>query len=745
MFNAPPTPPHRHTAAPRPTWRQRLHLAGVLGFTLTLLGGAVWIYLVLLQTSFGVLPWSAAVQGDTQRGRVGLLHSGYTAQVNRARAVEGLGVDAEWLAATVRTWRAYLLNRQVSFGELTDADLEARATDPAALADYDILVLPAAQALSDAQVDALKGFLRDGGAVLATWTPGVYRPDGSWRGHTVLDEIAGAQFSGFVEPGGAAWRVSRDTFPGTVPAGLYRPDYAVDPGEITPAQAQQNAQLDAADVAALGGYTWVGPPGTPHLAATFATAEPVRGGRTAVAYYTWRGGDATAADDLAAAFRRFTLRGGTPLTAGIPAGYQLRAGSFDAPITARPAEARSQVAGSWYDHTSDDRLPGEARASSAGLLYGRFGAGRFVFLGHELAAMGVGPVDQRVLARLFDNTFAWLARRPVAWVTDWPAPYRAAAVLAGSADTDPRGLDAMRAVLEPRGVPATYFLAADAAPAYADLYRRLDAHGEVGLLGPHRTDGLTPSALRDQRARLAETVTLAHGARLAHDPATVPGLDPYAAFAQGGFGYVALDSVANRAVPSLVRPNGGAAEGEPLVRLPRSSRSPRATLRRLPDASLQAQFVREDAARVVDAGGLAMLTFSGEDLRGWRAQAMLEAAVDAFESDGAVWFATASEVADWWRTRDRLTLEVDAVGPQRVHVRLANNGTETARQIGVTVTLGHLAADITVIPELVGTPVPEAVLSGDGETVRLVIAEVQPGATHTFHIDVEPTGLLAGR
>ncbi|MEM6783642.1 MAG: hypothetical protein AAF624_07905 [Bacteroidota bacterium] len=177
----------------------------------------------------------------------------------------------------------------------------------------------------------------------------------------------------------------------------------------------------------------------------------------------------------------------------------------------------------------------------------------------------------------------------------------------------------------------------------------------------------------------------------------------------------------------------------------RSSRSPRATLRRLPDANLQAQFVREDAARVVDAGGLSMLTFSGEDLRGWRAQALLEATVDAFQSDGAVWFATASEVADWWRTRDRLTLEVDAVGPQRVHVRLANNGTETARQVGVTVTLGHLAADITVIPELVGTPAPEAVLSGDGETVRLVIAELPPGATQTFHVDVEPTGLLTGR
>ncbi|MEO0857110.1 MAG: hypothetical protein AAFY55_09705 [Bacteroidota bacterium] len=735
------TPPHRDPSTATPPWRQRLHLAGVLGFSLALLGGAVWIYLVLLQTSFGALPWSAAAQGDTERGRVGLLHSDYTAQVNRARSVEGLGVDAEWLAATVRTWRAYLLNRQVAFGELTDADLEARATDPGALADYDILVLPAAQALSDAQVEALKGFLRDGGAVLATWTPGVYRPDGSWRGHAVLDEVAGAQFTGFMDPGGAAWRVSRDTFPGVVPAGLYRPDRDIDPGEMTPAQTQQNAHLAAAGFAALGGYTWVGSPGTPQPAASFATVEPVPGGRTAVAYHTWLGGDPTAADDLAASFRRFTLRGGTPLTAGVPAGYQLRTGSFDAPVLAQPAEARSQVAGSWYDHTSDDRLPGAVRATSAGLLYGRFGAGRFVFLGHELSAMGVGPLDQRALARLFDNTFAWLARRPVAWVTDWPAPYRAAAVLAGSADTDPRGLDAMRALLEPRGVPATYFLAADAAPAYADLYRRLDAHGEVALLGPRSADDLTPTALRDQRARLAETVTLTQGARLVHDPASVPGLDPYAAFARGGFGYIALDSVANRAVPSLMR----IGDGEPLVRLPRTSRSPRATLRRLPDASLQAQFVREDAARVVDAGGLAMLTFSGEDLRGWRAQAMLEAAVDAFASDGAVWFATASEVADWWRTRDRLTLDVEAVGPQRVNVRLANNGTATARQVGVTVTLGYLAADIAVSPELVGTPSPEATLAGDGETVRLVVEALAPGTSQTYHIDVEPTGLLAGR
>ncbi|MEL7170640.1 MAG: hypothetical protein AAGN64_14940, partial [Bacteroidota bacterium] len=77
--------------------------------------------------------------------------------------------------------------------------------------------------------------------------------------------------------------------------------------------------------------------------------------------------------------------------------------------------------------------------------------------------------------------------------------------------------------------------------------------------------------------------------------------------------------------------------------------------------------------------------------------------------------------------------------------RLANNGTATARQVGVTVTLGHLAADIAVSPELVGTPSPEATLAGDGETVRLVVEALAPGTSQTFHIDVEPTGLLAGR
>ncbi|MEM9997913.1 MAG: hypothetical protein AAF809_09455 [Bacteroidota bacterium] len=720
----------------------RLHTFGVLALVLGLLGGAVWIYVVLLQASFGALSWSAVRDADAERGRVALLHSDYTAQVNRARAVEGLGVDAAWLASTVNDWRAYLLNRQVAFGEITDADLEAGD-----LADYDILVLPAAQALSDAQLDQIKAFLRAGKGVLATWTPGVYRPDGSWRGHAFLEEIAGAQFEGFVEPGGAGYRVSTSTVAGTVPTGLYLPDYAIDPGAITPMQAARNAEAanaEAEGVVALGGYTWVGDLDTPRPAAAFALAEATGSGKTVVTYYTWLGGDPTAADALAATFRRFTLRGGTPLTAGLPAGYQLRAGSFDAPVRARSVEARAQVAGGWFDYTSDDRLPGEARAASAGLLYGRFAAGRFVFLGHELAAMGVGPDDQEVLARLFDNTFAWLARRPVGWVADWPAPHRAAAVLAGSADTDPRGLDVLRAALEQRGLPATYFVAAGPAKAYADLYRSLDAHGEMALLGPRRASDLNAPTLLEQRALLAETVTLTDGARFAHDAAEATGPDPYAAYEGGGFSYVAVDSVDVRAVPELVALDD-ADDAPEIVRLPRTVRTPTATLRRLPDASLQAQYAREDAERVIDAGGLGFWTFSGDDLRRPGAQVLLDATMGALASDGAVWFATAGEVADWWRVRSNVTLDVQDVGPRRVTVRVANDGADTARALGVVVTLGQVAAGIEVTPELVGTPPPEATLAGDGETVRLVVDTLAPGASQTFHIDLEPSGLLAGR
>jgi peptidoglycan/xylan/chitin deacetylase (PgdA/CDA1 family) len=92
----------------------------------------------------------------------------------------------------LKQWRAYFAEHKRSFKEVTD---------PAALADHkgDVIVVPSAPALDDAERKALLEHHKNGGSILATGPIGARDGAGNWVGWGLMQQLFGAQVADEVD------------------------------------------------------------------------------------------------------------------------------------------------------------------------------------------------------------------------------------------------------------------------------------------------------------------------------------------------------------------------------------------------------------------------------------------------------------------------------------------------------------------------------------------------------------------
>ncbi len=116
------------------------------------------------------------VQGDSAP-RIAILRSEATAQFLRS------GASYE---AHPQYWQKLLGSAGQSTEMISDAQLEED------LIRYRVLVLPSAVCLNQKQRAAIRGFLRRGNGVVATWITGTRDQRGEWKGWDFLQELTGA-------------------------------------------------------------------------------------------------------------------------------------------------------------------------------------------------------------------------------------------------------------------------------------------------------------------------------------------------------------------------------------------------------------------------------------------------------------------------------------------------------------------------------------------------------------------------
>jgi len=684
-----------------------------------------------------------------EQPRVALLRSEYTRQAHRALSNN----STDWIDVTLRSWREFLLDntRNISFSEITDADVEAGDLD-----DYDTLILPSVRAMSDQEIENIKAFMENGGSVFATWTPGIYKPDGSWRGWGFIEEAFGVDFVDFVERGTGNYRVYQDTFPGQTPPGLYHPDYYFSESNgIGDAQTTSSDRtFSSSDFPPLSGYRRTGSLTDTPPKSDYATADTLtlrirdidgqlrRQKAVSVSYYTWTGGETESQIPYPytnTGILRFTLRGNTPLTANIPSGYRVKVQVYNPGVRMRVMEPRTIPVGFWYDFATEDRVITEALTTTTGAVYGTYGQGRFVYVGFQRDAMGVGLDDREdfvVLGRFYANIINYLRRRPIIWVHDWPSDYAGAAVLTGIGETEIDNFAGVADIFAQDNIPGTYFVRPDQAPEHRALLQRLYDAGDVGVQDDllHNTDG----SENFQRERLANLRLMLESIvdgpvtgyrstkRGQFSPNTLNGLT------EAEYLYFLPDSIGRRTVPKIM-----GFPYETLTRIGVTTDSDLAVFDQTPRETndIRNLFFQENIDRVRYEGALYHLIYSSDMLARPENRDILRNIVRTLREQN-FWVQSGDELTHWWRLRKGLDVDIRQRGPHRLVMSVSNNNGNTAEEMSVTIALGRAVEGVRIQPELIGIPTPEPILQANNTELLLRIEQLNPQQNRIFHIDL---------
>jgi hypothetical protein len=340
--------------------------------------------------------------------------------------------------------------------------------------------------------------------------------------------------------------------------------------------------------------------------------------------------------------------------------------------------------------------------------------------------------DPEHLEAIAHNALTWLLRLPSAYKTAWPAPYASALLLAVDAAEVIAANDMkFAAQLEEIGARATYYLLSDNAAKSVALTKELQSRGhELGFMGDSFTGFRDQSAavqagrLEKMRARMKEIgvgIDLGSGF---HAPTESFDKTTESLLLSGGFGhYISFMDATDSRLPFLAVNPSKEALGLATVVLPRTQRGPEdATEEGDVDDGLKS-FAGE-LALAGKMGGLSVIRMPSQSILTFED---LEKVIESLkEQSKNTWMATASQIADWWRERERISTWIagDSTATE-LHLDIKGEGT-VKHPLTVWVNLPALGRRIELV-SVDEKPAKVATHSVDQWRTAIVISDVAAG------------------
>ena len=444
-------------------------------------------------------------------------------------------------------------------------------------------------------------------------------------------------------------------------------------------------------------------------------------------------------------YKVHTLRGNLPLTANIPTGYTLKIATWDRPIYAEILEPRANQVSFWYDFRREGRLVREEIDKSAGIAYGNYGAGRFVWFGFEInSVIGETQQDNVYFERLFKNCVNWLTYRPIAYIRDWPPPYKAAAVFIPTLDENISNSQNLIELLKSTQFPSTFFLNPDIASTNPGTIRALSRYGDFGLIVDvgyleSAQDTVNKLFLPEDQQKMIEEAKLAVE-EISGQPLT--GIMPQYGFFDDGtlqamsaleIDYIITDSLSDRSVPQVQIRNDKA-----LMHITKTARDDYEIVNNygLRSPGFQSYTYKEDIDRIKFEGGLYVLkVHSSAQLRAGYVRAINDVLRYAREQN--LWLTSISELKEWWLKRGRVELEYRTSSKVRMEVEVTNLADLTIDNFVVEVDLNKKVQNVDVSSDLVNTVLPEFEFTPKNNTLYLYIKNLGAGESRSFLLDYE--------
>ena len=446
--------------------------------------------------------------------------------------------------------------------------------------------------------------------------------------------------------------------------------------------------------------------------------------------------------------RVHTLRGGLAITANIPTGYPLKVATWDRPISVEVLDPRTTQASFWYNYRLEAGLVREEIKKSAGIVFGTYGKGRFVWMGFEINSVIGVQEDYIYFDRLFRNCITWLNYGPIATIKEWPTGYDAAAIIAPTISENADNVSNLFGILGSERIKATFFVDATKAAQNKYVIQNAAKYGEIAALvdlGYLSSVYDTVNHLNDYNTQV-EKLRIAKTELETISNSLVFGCYPYyGLFDQNSvlsvidakYKYIFTDSLTDRSVPkTMIR-------GENRVlSMTKTSRDDYEIIRDFGLTLPEFQFYtyQEDVDRILFEGGLYIMKIHPEyQCKPENVDVVRQVIQDLKRKN--FWITTAEEIANWYAKKNYVEIRVDKRGEKRVSVTVSNPGVQTVDQLVIQVDLNESASRVDISTEIIGTKPARMEHEKGSKTVNLFINDLKSNESRTFYLDYEKTNI----
>jgi peptidoglycan/xylan/chitin deacetylase (PgdA/CDA1 family) len=436
-----------------------------------------------------------------------------------------------------------------------------------------------------------------------------------------------------------------------------------------------------------------------------------------------------------------TLRGGLPVTANIPTGFPLNIATWDHPIAAEVLDPRTTQVSFWYNHQLEDGLVREGIKETAGIVYGNYGKGRFVWMGFEINSVLGRQDDYVYFDRLFNNCISWLTYKPIAYLRNWPNGYRGAAMLAPVISDSLQNINYLLSVLGETKTKATFFVSPSIAGQDPQLIKSLINFGEVAafinfkFVNTISDNNNLLNTISDDKKLLEKITGVSVGG--IYPSANVFSESTLKTLMASGYKYFISDSLVDRSIPKTIK-----RKDEKIISISRTVRDDYEVIRdfNLTERDFQFYSYQEDVDRIAFEGGLYLFKMHLDyQCSPQNIEVVKDLIRDIKSKD--YWIATASEIAEWSDKKEFIELRTQKRGSSRVAVTITNFGSFNINYLVVDVDLNQKAERVSLDTEIIGTKNAQYKHQDGSQFVFMLIDELAAGESRTYYIDYDKYNL----
>ncbi|MFH1195538.1 MAG: hypothetical protein V1720_07475 [bacterium] len=443
-------------------------------------------------------------------------------------------------------------------------------------------------------------------------------------------------------------------------------------------------------------------------------------------------------------YKIHTLRGNLPLTGGIPSGYTLKIATWDRPIYAEILEPRTTQVSFWYDFRREAGLVREGIQKSAGIAYGSYGKGRFIWFGFELNSVIGAQEDFIYFDKLMQNSFNWLTYGPTGYVKDWPAPYEAAAIIVPTITNNIENVYNFKRLIDANRYPVTYFVDPFVAAENPSIIKSISGSAEFGAI----VDIGYITSMQDSVNSLYDKDVQTSNLEVAKKKLEsvinkeVRGIMPLYGFfnentmqamRQAGIDYLITDSLTDRSVPNIIIRGG-----KPLMIISKTSRDDYEVIKQygLTNTDFQLYTYEEDIDRIIFEGGLYVFKIHTDYQMRPEYVNVVNDVVKLLRKKN-IWLTSIAELQNWWDKRRGIEISYKAVSKRRIIVEVTNPGNLDTDNFTVQIDVNKPVTNIEISSDIINTKIPRYQFDAKNHVLYLFIEDLKEGQSRSFFIDFD--------